>query len=192
MLFACLPSMAYNNYGNVYLNEQHFWHPAALMTVGQVSETLMLAASPWLIPRFGLNKLFATGLIAWCVRYLLLAFASYTNTTSPVYGAIAIHGLCYVFVYIVGVIYVDRLVSHAHRGLAQGVYTIVYAGFANLFGALCVGYSQSTFLTPEGVSPPPYNWTIFWLLPAAQCALTAVLFAAILWRVRTAKKPRST
>lgn len=180
VLFACLPSMAYNNYGNVYLNEQHFWHPAALMTVGQVSETLMLAASPWLIPRFGLNKLFATGLVAWCVRYLLLAFASYTHTNAPVYGAIAIHGVCYVFVYVVGVMYVDRLVAHSHRGLAQGLYTIVYAGLANLLGGMTVGYCESLFLNPNGID----NWTIFWLIPAAISAATTVAFFAIRWRRR--------
>ena len=73
VLFTCVPSMAYNNYANVFLNDKHYWHPAALMTVGQVSEVLMLAASPWLIARFGLHTLFATGIVAWCVRYLLLA-----------------------------------------------------------------------------------------------------------------------
>jgi MFS family permease len=187
VLFACLPSMAYNNYGNVYLNEKHYWHPAALMTVGQVSEVLMLAASPWLIPRLGLNKLFAAGIAAWSVRYLLLALASYTSMTWPVYAAIAIHGICYVFVYIVGVIYVDRLVSHSHRGLAQGMYTIVYAGLANLLGGISVGYCESLFLNPKGID----DWTIFWLIPAAISASTAVTFVAISWRrsVRTALSP---
>jgi MFS family permease len=168
----------------VFLNDKHYWHPAALMTLGQVSEVLMLAASPWLIARFGLHTLFATGIAAWCVRYLLLALASYANISTPVYAAIAIHGMCYVFVYIIGVIYVDRLVSHSHRGLAQGMYTIVYAGVANLFGAVSVGYCQSLFLTPEGVSPPPYNWTVFWLIPAA--------ISAMRWRGRTTGKTSAT
>jgi hypothetical protein len=156
------------------------------MTVGQVSEVLVLAASPWLISWLGLQTLFATGIAAWCARYLLLAAASYYDISIPVYAAIAIHGACYVFVYIIGVMYVDRLVSHAHRGLAQGLYTIVYAGFANLLGAVAVGYSQSRFLTPDGVSPPPYNWTIFWLIPAAISAATALLFIGTLWRRRAA------
>jgi nucleoside transporter len=192
VFFACAPTMAYNNYGNVFLNDHHYWHPAALMTIGQVSEALVLAASPWIVSIVPLPALFAAGIAAWSLRYLLLALASSTGLSAPVYIAIAIHGMCYVFVYIVGVIYVDRLVSPTHRGLAQGTFTIVYAGFANLFGALSVGYSQSRFLTPEGVSPPPYNWTIFWLIPAAQCALTAILFVAILWRIRAAARLRPT
>jgi hypothetical protein len=183
--------MAYNNYTNVFLNEKHYWHPAALMTVGQVSEVLMLAASPWLISWFGLQTLFACGIAAWCVRYLSLAAASYYDISVLVYVAIAIHGMCYVFVYIIGVMYVDRLVSHAHRGLAQGLYTIVYAGIANLFGALTVGYSQARFLTPEGVSPPPYDWTVFWLIPAVMSAATAILFFATLWRGHGASKTRA-
>jgi MFS family permease len=158
------------------------------MTVGQVSEVMMLAASPWLIPRIGLNKLFATGIAAWAVRYLLLALASYTNTTGPVYAAIAIHGICYVFVYVLGVIYVDRLVSHSHRGLAQGMYTMVYAGFANLLGGITVGYCESLFLNPQGID----NWTVFWLIPAAISATTAFAFIAIRWRSRSPTKLPAT
>jgi nucleoside transporter len=192
VLFTCIPTMAYNNFADVFLNDKNYWRPAALMSLGQVSEVLMLAASPWLIARFGLHTLFATGIAAWCVRYLLLALGSYANISAPVYAAIAIHGLCYVFVYIIGVIYVDRLVSHSHRGLAQGMYTIVYAGLANLFGAVSVGYCQSLFLTPEAVSPPPYNWTVFWLVPAAISAATAIAFVTTRWRGRASAKLSAT
>ena len=90
------------------------------------------------------------GVAAWCIRYLLLAAASYYDISSPVYVAIAIHGMCYVFVYIIGVMYVDRLVSHAHRGLAQGLYTIVYAGLANLLGAVTVGLQSIAFFDTRG------------------------------------------
>jgi hypothetical protein len=49
----------------------------------------------------------------------------------------------------------------------------------HLLGALSVGLSQATFLTPEGVSPPPYHWTAFWLVPALISVTTLVVFKLV-------------
>ena len=175
-MLACIPSMAYNNYGNLFLNTQAYARPAALMTLGQISDVLCLWATPWLIARFGLGFLFVTGVIAWGIRYGLLATGSFYQTAWPVYTAILIHGPCYVFVYVIGVMYVDRLADRAHRGAAQGLNALATTGLGHLLGAVTVGFAQQTFLTPEGVSPPPYNWPAFWLVPAAVSAVTVVLF----------------
>jgi hypothetical protein len=178
-MFACVPSMAYNNFGNLFLNREGFPRPAALMTLGQLSDMLVLLATPWLIARFGLRPLFATGIFAWGARYLLLAAGSHFDLAWPVYAAILMHGACYVFVYVIGVMFVDRLVESVHRGAAQGVYALMSTGAGHLMGALSVGLSQAAFLTPEGVLPPPYDWTSFWLVPAAISCATIVLFVII-------------
>jgi nucleoside transporter len=175
-MLACVPSMAYNNYGNLFLNTQEFPRPAALMTLGQLSDVVCLWATPWLIARFGLRFLFVTGVIAWGVRYVLLAAGSHFFIGWPVYIAILIHGPCYVFVYVIGVMYVDRLADASHRGAAQGLNALATTGLGHLLGAMTVGFAQQTFLTPEGMSPPPYNWAAFWLVPAAVSATTVVLF----------------
>jgi hypothetical protein len=93
-----------------------------------------------------------------------------------VYAAILIHGPCYVFVYVVGVLYVDQLVGGAHRGAAQGLYALASTGMGHLMGAITVGFTQAKFLTPEGVSPPPYHWTAFWGVPAIISLATAIVF----------------
>ena len=72
--------------------------------------------------------------------------------------------------------YVDRLADRAHRGAAQGLNALATTGLGHLLGAVTVGFAQQTFLTPDGVSPPPYNWPAFWLVPAAVSAVTVVLF----------------
>jgi nucleoside transporter len=178
-MLACVPSMAYNNYGNLFLNNQGYHRPAALMTLGQLSDVLFLWATPWFIARFGLRTVFLSGVIAWAIRYSLLALGSYSALTWPVYLAIVIHGACYVFVYVVGVMFVDRLVERAHRGTAQGLYALTSSGLGHLIGAVVVGVSQATFLTPEKVSPPPYDWTSFWVVPAIVSAVVAVAFSVI-------------
>jgi nucleoside transporter len=178
-MLACIPSMAYNNYGNLFLNNQGYNRPAALMTLGQLSDVLFLWATPWLIARLGIQALFLSGVIAWAIRYCLLAFGSYSGLVWPVYVAIVIHGACYVFVYVIGVMFVDRLVERTHRGAAQGVYALVSSGLGHLVGAFTVGLSQESFLTPPGVSPPPYDWTTFWMVPATVSVVAAITFRVV-------------
>ena len=189
---ACVPSMAYNNYGNLFLNRMNYPKPAALMTLGQLSELLILLVSPALIAKFGLRRLFISGVLAWGVRYSLLAAGNYYSIAWPVYAALLIHGICYVFVYIIGVMYVDRLVHGSHRGAAQGLYWLATAGIGHLIGAVSVGTTQAAFLTPEGVSPPPYNWTAFWLVPALISFSTLLLFKAIFKPPRDAEGPAAS
>jgi nucleoside transporter len=181
-MLACVPSMAYNNFANPFLNYLAYPAPAALMTLGQISDLICLAAAPWLIARFGLRSLFATGILAWTVRYLLLAAGSYFSLSWPVIAAIMIHGPCYVFIYVVGVMFVDHLAEHSHRGAAQGLYALATTGIGHLAGAFTVGFAQSIFLTPAGVAPPPYNWTAFWLVPAAIGILTIIALQLALRR----------
>lgn len=175
-VLACLPTMPYNNYGNLFLNQHDYPRPAALMTLGQLSDLICLWASPWLIARFGLRQLFSFGIMAWCLRYVLLATGNHYGLSWPIYTSILIHGACYVFIYVVGVMYVDRLTDATHRGAAQGLLAIATSGVGNLLGALAVGYTESMFLTPAGVSPPPYHWTPFWLMPAAISLVTLAAY----------------
>jgi MFS family permease len=178
-MLACIPSMAYNNYANLFLNRYDYPRPAALMTLGQVSDVLCLWATPWLIARFGLRPLFVAGMLAWALRYGLLAIGSHHDWAWPVYAAILIHGPCYVFIYVVTVMYVDRLADPAHRGAAQGMLALTSTGLGHLLGAFTVGFAQEVFLTPEGISPPPYRWTLFWLVPAAVSLAAVVVFRAM-------------
>jgi MFS family permease len=120
--------------------------------------------------------LFIGGATAWAIRYGLLAASSSSAATWPTYAAILLNGPCFVFIYVVGVMYVDRLVGSAHRGTAQGMFTLASAGVGNLVGAVTVGFTQSIFLTPDDVSPPPYNWTAFWIV-AAVLSVVSVLFS---------------
>ena len=175
-ILVCIPTMAYNNFANPFLNNLHYRHPAALMTLGQVSDLFVLGMTPWLVKRFSLRSLFISGAIAWSARYGLLAAGGFYETTWPVYAAILMNGPCFVFIYVIGIMYVDRLAGGAHRGTAQGMFAVTTGGLGNLAGAFTVGYTQSMLLTPEGVSPPPYNWPAFWSVPAILSFASVLLF----------------
>ena len=175
-MLACTPSMAYNNYANLFLNHQGYPRPAALMTLGQLSDLVCLVATPWLLARVSLSRLFLVGTLAWAARYALLAAGSHWQIEWPVYAAILIHGPCFVFIYVVSVMYVDQLAGPSYRGAAQGMLALASTGLGHLLGAFTVGFTQALFLTPAGVAPPPYRWSAFWLVPAAISLVAAALF----------------
>lgn len=173
-------SMAYGNYANLFLNQHDFPRPAALMTLGQLSDMLCLWATPWLIAKFGLRTLFAVGIFAWTLRYLILAISSQYALQWPVYAAIAIHGPCFVFVYVVGLMYVDRIVLPAYRGASQGMYSVATTGVGHLFGGVMAGIAQTLFLTPADDSPLSYEWGKFWLVPTAFGSLTLLAYLTVI------------
>lgn len=172
-------SMAYTNYGNLFLNRSGFPRPAALMTIGQLTDMMCLWATPWLIARVGLRRLFALGVLAWAIRYFCLAAGANFGFTWAVYLAIAIHGPCFVFVYVVGLMFVDRLADPVFRGGAQGLHSVATSGVGHLLGGGIVGYSQVAFLTPPGVSPAPYHWAAFWIVPAILSSLTLCMYVGL-------------
>ena len=172
---ASIPSQAYN-LANLFLNQQGYEGAAAKLTIGQLGEAMFVLCLPLLIPRFGLKNIFLFGVVGWGLRYLLFAFGSGEGGAWLVYTAIAVHGPCYLFVYVAGQLYIDRLVPTYARGAAQGLHTVATSGLGHLVGALLCGWAQAKYLTPEGVHPPPYDWFGYWLTPVAACAVAAVVF----------------
>ncbi|QDT68254.1 Putative nucleoside transporter YegT [Planctomycetes bacterium MalM25] len=179
-LLAATGSQAYD-LNNVYLNQRGYEGAAATLTLGQLTEVACLAAMPWLHRRWRLKTLFLVGVLCWSFRYLLLAMSSVGEPTglsaAMIYSAILVHGPAYVFVYLAGQMYVDRLTDPANRGVAQGFHALATVGLGHVIGSGMTGWSQATFLTPAGVSPPPYDWTPYWMIPVATTLGTAILFA---------------
>lgn len=179
-LAATAMSQTYNLM-NVFLNQTGYLDAAATLTLGQLGEVVCLLSMGWLFTKFRLKTLFLIGVVCWTVRYLLLAAGSLdwlgAGATVCVFAAILVHGPAYLFVYLIGQLYIDKLVDSAHRGVAQGLHTLATNGIGHLLGAGMTGWAQSAFLTPAGVDPPPYRWAPFWLTPVMLGLVVAVVFA---------------
>jgi MFS family permease len=149
---------------------------AGIMTLGQVSEILCLLAMPWMLGRLGIKHTFMLGLVAWILRYALMALDTATASAVPLVAGILLHGFCYVFVYVSGQIYLDYLAGTRNRAAAQSLCVLATSGIGHLLGAILAGYTQAWLLTPPGISPPPYDWLTFWLIPAAMFVGVLLLF----------------
>lgn len=178
-VIAAAPMKFYEGFINLYLNQNNYPYPAFLQTLGQTSELAVMLALPLLLRRFSRKLLFAMGVVAWMVRFTLLAFAQGDLHPWMVCTAIGLHGFSFVLVFILGQLYIDRLAPPDLRGSAQGLHLMAVFGVASLIGAKLSGTLQALWLTPEGTTPAPYNWQAFWLAPAAISLFALVLFVLL-------------
>ncbi len=174
-LLACLPSIAYTNYANPFLNDLQFNSPAALLTLGQLSEVFCLMAMTMIISKIGLKKLMLIGMLTWVLRYLLLAWGTSSGLTFPVYLSIVIHGPCFAFIYVAGQIYIDQIASEKNRASAQGWLSFATTGVGHILGALLCGGLERSYLSITATQQES-DWLTFWLIPAGLYLVTAILF----------------
>lgn len=143
-----------------------------VMTLAQFAELfVMWPILPWLMPKLGARKLLAIGAIAWPIRYALFAFVPNAWVAS---AALPLHGICYVFFFVVGFIYVDQVAPKDIRASAQALVAIVVLGMGRFLGSRFAGWIQNHYTT-DGVT----NWQPVFLVPCVLtivCAVAFVLF----------------
>nr|WP_261361711.1 MFS transporter [Aeoliella straminimaris] len=174
---ATVPAQFYNLFANLYLNKLQIPHAATKLSGGQVVEIFCMLALPMLLYRWGPKRVFVIGILAWIVRYVSLAFGDASGWPMLlVWIGILLHGVCYVFVYITGFIYVDHAATPQTQSAAQGLLALVTTGLGHLVGALVTGWLQARYLTPPGSVVPPYDWQAFFLTGAFGSLLSLGLF----------------
>lgn len=165
-ILACIPLTFYYSFTNPYLNEVGVVNAAGTMTLGQMSEVVMLLAMPLVFRAISIRGVLLMGLAAWALRYVLLAYGDAGNGMWMFYVAILFHGICYDFFFIAGQLYTDQEAPQHLRSTAQGFITFVTYGVGMLAGSLVSGGILDYFSsTAAGVLSR--DWTSFWLFAAA-------------------------
>ena len=189
-LLICIPLAAYYNFTQLFLEAAKVKNIAATQTLGQMSEMLFMLAMPLMFARWGVKKMLIAGMAAWALRYALFA----TAAPGAVYWLIALgillHGICYDFFFVTGMIYVDKKSTPAIRGQAQGFFVFVTYGVGMVIGAQVAGNVYNRFL---GGAPSLAleQWRSFWILPSV-FALVILIFFALAFHDREAEvKPVS-
>ncbi len=72
-ILACIPLTFYYSFTNAYLNDVGVVNAAGKMTLGQVSEVVMMLAMPIVFRLLSVRGILLLGLLAWALRYVLLA-----------------------------------------------------------------------------------------------------------------------
>jgi nucleoside transporter len=174
-LLICIPLAAYYNFTQLYLEAARVSNIAATQTLGQMSETLFMFSMPVLFARWGVKRMLLAGMAAWVLRYLLFAAGAPDAVYWMIALGILLHGICYDFFFVTGMIYVDKKSTSAIRGQAQGFFVFVTYGVGMLIGAQVAGNVYNRFLA-GATALTLDQWRSFWLLPAAFAAVVLIFF----------------
>ena len=104
-----------------------------LMTIGQMSEIIVLAFMPILAVKFSKKTLLCTGLVAYGLR---MAIFAYLPTLVPVVVGVALHGICFGCFIFVAFMVVDEYCSKDVRATAQNFFNLVIVGVGIIVGSL--------------------------------------------------------
>jgi nucleoside transporter len=174
-LLLCIPLAAYYNFTQLYLEAAGVRNIAATQTLGQMSETLFMFAMPFFFARLGVKRMLLAGMAAWVLRYVLFAMGAPDAVYWMIVLGILLHGICYDFFFVTGMIYVDKKSTAAIRGQAQGFFVFVTYGVGMLIGAQVAGNVYNRFLAGE-TALTLEQWGSFWLLPAGFAAAVLIFF----------------
>ena len=118
-----------------------------LMTIGQMSEILVLAAIPFLAKSVTRKQLLLIGLAAYAGRMAIFAFAP---TLIPVLFGVALHGLCFGCFIFVAFMVVDEHTTPDVRATAQNLFNLVIVGIGIIVGSYFATGVVATWATiPE-------------------------------------------
>src|SRR5258708_26882204 len=161
-VLACIPLTFYYSFTNTYLNEAGVVNAAGKMTLGQVSEVGVMLLMPFIYRRFSLKMILLIGLLAWSVRYGLLAYGNPGGGMWMFYAAILMHGVCFDFFFMTGQLYTDQEAPATLRGTAQGMIPFLTYAVGMFVGSVLSGGAVDYFTTTVGTSVTR-NWSAFWI-----------------------------
>jgi nucleoside transporter len=135
-----------------------------LMTIGQISEMIVLAFMPLVIGRFARKTLLAVGIAAYAVRMALFAFVSQItaatgiNPIVPLVVGLAMHGLCFGCFIFVAYVVVDEETTSDVRASAQGLLNLVILGIGIIVGSkIAALIADWAAISAEGASRIDYS-----------------------------------
>lgn len=169
-----VPNQFYNAFASLYLTDLRTQHPAMVLTLGQMTEVLVLLSLPRLHRGLGSRHVLLLGATAWAVRMVLLSAGGSGGSVVAVYSGILLHGVAYGCVYVAGQLMVHERAPASIRASAQGLMAVATMGLGNLAGAWIAGRTVQGFTNAGG----GHDWSAIWLVAAAfsTAATVCILF----------------
>lgn len=178
----CIPLAGYYANGYAYVAEKGitlFGSTTGAMSTGQMSEIFFMLIMPLCFARLGVKKMLVIGMLAWVVRYGLWGFA-FNQTgpmlTLPIFLGILLHGICYDFFFVTGMIYTDKKAKPEIRGQAQSLVVMLTQGLGLGIGAQAFGWLAARYTEGEVL-----DYTKFWYAPAGFALAVMIFFIVAFW-----------
>jgi MFS family permease len=131
---------------------------AGLMTIGQMSEVIVLALMPFFAKRFSKKVLLTVGLLAYALRFFAFAYLPYGWAILP---ALALHGLVFGCFFFLVFMIIDEHTTKDVRSSAQNLFNFIIFGVGVIAGNTLAGWIGEASTSPTG----QLNWTRFMSIP---------------------------
>jgi nucleoside transporter len=186
-LLATIPFTLYFSYGSEFFLSQGYEKITAMMSLGQLSEILIMLLVPISLARFGVKRTMMIGLVALALRYFAFWGGVAADQTSLYYIAILVHGIIFGFFFVGGQVYVEKKAPPEIRAQAQGLIVLICFGVGMLIGTLFNAKLIERYTT-DGVC----NWIpVFVIMALISAVLLAVMYALFRDDVKQAAQPAS-
>ena len=112
-----------------------------LMTIGQMSEILVLAAIPLVAKKLSRKSLLGIGIVAYALRMLLFAYVDAISSATGIPAVallilgVALHGFCFGCFIFVAFMIVDEETTGDVRASAQSLFNLVIVGIGIIVGS---------------------------------------------------------
>ena len=153
-----------------------------LMTIGQMSEIVVLASLPLVTKKVSRKALLGVGIAAYALRMALFAYgeALPVPLTLTLVVGVALHGLCFGCFIFVAFMIVDEETTGDVRASAQSLFNVVIVGVGVIVGSY-VATSVATWAERDGV----LDYTRLFSVPM-WAALACLLFLLLFYPARPA------
>ena len=175
----CIPLAGYYQQGRNFVEAMGVTiggSTTAAMSLGQMAEVFFMLVMPWCFVRLGAKWMLAVGILAWVVRYGLFTSAADEHVKWMVLGGVLLHGICYDFFFVTGMIYADKKAETAIRHQAQGFLVLITQGVGMLIGAKVIAAIVVSQTDPVAGA---VNWKNVWFYPCVFAGAVLLLFVLL-------------
>jgi MFS family permease len=106
----------------------------------------------------------------------LAQFSQAADAVWMLFVAIAVHGMCYDYIFVMGRMYVDQRASADIRAATQGFHAFVTLGAGMFAGSWLSGVVGQHYTSNAGAT---HAWSSIWLVPATMSAVLIPVFAVL-------------
>ena len=160
-ILICIPLSFYYSFTNPFLTDTGMVNATGKMTMGQMSEVLFMILLPVFFARLGIKYILLMAMLAWIARFAAFAFGNAGDRIWLLYLGIILHGLCFDFFFVAGMIYTETKAGAKFKNAAQGLITFATYGVGMFIGTNLSGRVADWHQTGNG----KLDWQAFWLFP---------------------------
>lgn len=147
-----------------------------VMSISQISETLFILTIPFFLKRFGIKQVMLISMLAWVLRFGLLAYSDPAGGLWMIILSCVVYGMAFDFFNISGSLFIETTTDASIRSSAQGLFMMMTNGVGAYLGSMVSGLVIDAYFT-RGAGEK--DWTGIWIAFAGYALVVAILFAVM-------------